>query len=176
MNSSPTAAVKLRDRVPSGGTRDPDEILGHFLAWVTESGLDPYPAQEEALLELLADRHVMLATPTGSGKSLVAMGLHFKALCEGKRSFYTAPIKALVSEKFFALCEEFGPENVGMLTGDASINRDALIVCCTTEVLANMALGEGAETPAPYVVLDEFHYYADRDRGAAWQIPLITLP
>jgi Domain of unknown function (DUF3516)/DEAD/DEAH box helicase/Helicase conserved C-terminal domain len=168
--------ISLGDSIPPDRSLDSDEILGRFLAWVTAQGLTPYAHQEEAILELLADRHVMLSTPTGSGKSLVAAALHFKALCEGHRSVYTAPIKALVSEKFFALCEIFGADRVGMLTGDASINRDAPLICCTTEVLANMALRRGAETDAPYVVLDEFHYYADRERGAAWQIPLITLP
>jgi hypothetical protein len=119
---------------------------------------------------------VVLSTPTGSGKSLVALGLHFRGLCEGRRSFYTAPIKALVSEKFFSLCEQFGAENVGMLTGDASINWSAPIICCTAEILSNMALHQGTATDAPYVVMDEFHYYADPDRGAAWQIPLLLLP
>ena len=166
----------LAARIPAGGTRDSDEILDRFLGWVADTGLTPYPEQEEALLELMIGRHVVLSTPTGSGKSLVALGLHFKAMCEGERSVYTAPIKALASEKFFALCEDFGPENVGMLTGDASINRDAPILCCTTEVLSNMALREGQELEIAYVVLDEFHYYADRARGVAWQVPLLALP
>ena len=154
----------------------PDEILSRFVAWAEGRGLRPYPAQEEAFLELLADRHVVLATPTGSGKSLVAQLLHFKALCEGRRSFYTSPVKALVSEKFFALCADFGAANVGMLTGDASINPAAPIVCCTAEVLANMALRRGAALDAPYAVLDEFHFYSDPSRGWAWQVPLLVLP
>ncbi len=166
---------RLIEWVPEGGLSNPDAILDRFTRWVAESGISLYAAQEEALLELLTDRHVVLSTPTGSGKSLVALGLHFKALCEERRSFYTAPIKALASEKFFALCEEFGAENVGMLTGDAAINWAAPIVCCTAEVLANMALRQGDETDAPYVVMDEFHYVADRDRGWAWQVPLLTL-
>jgi Domain of unknown function (DUF3516)/DEAD/DEAH box helicase len=165
----------LGRRVPLGGIRDGAAILDRFLAWVQASGLEPYPAQEEALLELMTGRHVILSTPTGSGKSLVALGLHFKAMCEERRSFYTAPIKALASEKFFDLCRHFGAENVGMLTGDASINWAAPIICCTAEVLANMAVRQGEEADAPYVVMDEFHYYADRDRGSAWQIPLIRL-
>jgi superfamily II DNA/RNA helicase len=165
----------LAARIPAGGTRDADRILGLFLDWVADIGLEPYAAQEEALLEIMSDRHVVLGTPTGSGKTLVATALHFRALCEGERSFYAAPIKALTSEKFFALCEDFGPDAVGMLTGDASINHDAPIICCTTEVLANMALRRGAALPVRYVVLDEFHFYADRERGVAWQIPLITL-
>jgi superfamily II RNA helicase len=171
-------AVRLHHYLPEGRpgtTSDPDTILDHFLDWVARKDLDLYPEQEEAILEVLADRHVVLSTPTGSGKSMVALALHWKALCEGRRSFYTAPVKALVSEKFFDLCEEFGPERVGMLTGDASVNHDAPVICCTTEVLANMALRSGDEIDAPYVVLDEFHYYADRDRGVSWQVPLITL-
>jgi superfamily II RNA helicase len=162
--------------VPEGGTREPGEILGRFLDWVSERGIVPYPEQEEAILALAEGRHVILATPTGSGKSLVATALHFKALCEGLRSFYTAPTKALVSEKFFSACEDFGPESVAMLTGDASINPAAPIVCCTAEVLSNMALRQGAALDAPYVCMDEFHYYADRDRGVAWQVPLLALP
>jgi superfamily II RNA helicase len=150
--------------------------LDRFLGWVSASGLEPYPAQEEALLELMAGRHLILSTPTGSGKSLIASALHFKALAEGKRSFYTCPVKALASEKFFSLCQEFGAVNVGMLTGDASINYAAPILCCTAEVLSNMALRQGEALDAPYVVMDEFHYYSDRDRGMAWQIPLLALP
>ena len=138
----------LADRVPPRGTTDGDEILGLFLDWVADTGLTLYPAQEEALLEIMAGRHVILGTPTGSGKSLVALGLHFKALCEGRVSYYTSPIKALASEKFFALCNELGPENVGMRTGDASINADGLVVCCTAEVLSNMALRMGEELDA----------------------------
>jgi superfamily II RNA helicase len=174
--SETTVRPSLLDRVPTGGSREPEEILDAFLGWVVDTGLEPYPAQEEALLELFLGRHVVLSTPTGSGKSLVALGLHFKGLCEGERSFYTAPVKALTSEKFFALCEEFGPENVGMLTGDASINPDAPILCCTTEVVASMALRQGEAAPISSLVLDEFHFYDDAERGVHWQIPLIALP
>ncbi len=152
-----------------------DQVLDRFVSWVAEQKLSLYPAQEEALLELLAGKHLVLATPTGSGKSLVATFLHFKSMAEGKRSFYTCPIKALVNEKFFALCATFGAENVGMSTGDASINRDAPIVCCTAEVLSNLCLRE-SRLFAEAVVMDEFHYYADKDRGVAWQVPLLTLP
>jgi hypothetical protein len=166
----------LAARLPARPTADPDEILDRFMGFLSERGLVAYREQEEALLELVLGRHVILGTPTGSGKSLVAQGLHFKALCEGQRSFYTAPTKALVSEKFFALCADLGPERVGMLTGDASINAGAPVVCCTTEVLANMALRQGEAAPIPYAVLDEFHFYGDRERGAAWQIPLAALP
>ena len=172
----PLGHQPLSDRMPPGGSSDPDQILSLFLEWVTELGLEPYPAQEEALLELMAERHVVLDTPTGSGKSLVAVALHFKAMCEGRRSFYTSPVKALASEKFFALCDDFGAANVGMLTGDVTINPEAPILCCTAEVLANMALRLGEDTRADYVVMDEFHFYSDRDRGIAWQLPLLALP
>ena len=153
-----------------------DEVLDRFLAYVRLTGLELYPAQEEAVLDLYAGKNVILSTPTGSGKSLVATALHFVSLARQARSFYTAPIKALVNEKFFALCRDFGAPNVGMITGDASVNPEAPIICCTAEILANMALRLGASLEVDSVVCDEFHYYADRDRGTAWQIPLLTLP
>ncbi|MEM7353181.1 MAG: DUF3516 domain-containing protein, partial [Acidobacteriota bacterium] len=171
-----TAHPNLSSRIPEGGVSDADEILDLFLGWVADVGFSLYPAQEEAVLEIMAGRHVILNTPTGSGKSLVAMAMHFKALCEGKRCFYTSPIKALASEKFFGLCDDLGPEQVGMQTGDASINAEAPIICCTAEVLMNRALRQGDESGADYVVMDEFHYYGDPERGVAWQVPLITLP
>ncbi|PWB73961.1 MAG: DUF3516 domain-containing protein [Holophagae bacterium] len=173
---NPAARPTLGDLVPRGGTHDPDRILGLFLEWAAAAGFELYPAQEEALLEAMSGRHVVLSTPTGSGKSLVALGLHFKGLCEGRTSYYTSPIKALASEKFFRLCDQLGPDRVGMLTGDASINPGATVICCTAEVLANLALRLGDTLDAPYVVMDEFHYYSDPDRGWAWQVPLITLP
>ena len=169
-------APNLLSRIPPSGTDDPDRILDLFLEWVSDIGFELYPAQEEALLEIMAGRHVVLSTPTGSGKSLVALGLHFKGLCEAKVSYYTSPIKALASEKFFSLCSDLGADNVGMLTGDASINPDALVITCTAEVLANLSLRLGPDLRAPYVVMDEFHYYADRDRGWAWQVPLVNAP
>ena len=143
--------------------------------WAVGRGLTLYPAQEEAIFELVAGAHVVLATPTGSGKSLVAVAAHAIALAQGQRTYYTAPIKALVSEKFFQLVDIFGAENVGMVTGDSSVNGDAPIICCTAEILANQALREGADLAAGIVVMDEFHYYADVDRGWAWQGPLLTL-
>ncbi len=157
-------------------TPSPDEVLERFLESVTKKQVQLYPAQEEAVLELYAGKNVILNTPTGSGKSLVAASLHFLSLATGKRSIYTCPIKALVNEKFLALCQEFGPENVGLITGDATVNSDAPILCCTAEILANQALRLGAHTPVNDVIMDEFHYYSDRDRGVAWQIPLLTLP
>ena len=153
-----------------------DFLLGRFLDFVAGNSLELYPAQEAAVLELFEERNVILNTPTGSGKSLVAMALQFKALAQGRRSVYTCPIKALVNEKWLALCRQFGPQNVGLSTGDASVNRDAPILCCTAEVLANIALREGAGSEMRDVVMDEFHYYADRERGGAWQAPLLTMP
>nr|WP_246597940.1 DEAD/DEAH box helicase [Nocardia tengchongensis] len=155
---------------------DPDWLYETFADWASQAGLELYPAQEEALLELVTGSNVILNTPTGSGKSLVALGAHFAALNKGVRSYYTAPIKALVSEKFFALCEVFGADRVGMVTGDAAVNPDAPIICATAEILANLALREGAAAKVGQVVMDEFHYYADPDRGWAWQVPLIELP
>jgi superfamily II RNA helicase len=152
-----------------------DEVLEGFLRYVETLGITLYEHQEEAILALMSG-HVIVHTPTGSGKSLIAAAAHFKALAEGKRSFYTCPIKALVSEKFFALCRELGPENVGMMTGDATVNRDAPVICCTAEILANVALRDGADADVDYVVMDEFHYFSDRERGVAWQVPLLTLP
>ena len=165
----------LGRRLPPRGASD-DLILERFLEYVAERGLELYPAQEEALLEIIAGKNVILGTPTGSGKSLVAAAMHFAAMARGQRSIYTAPIKALVNEKFFALCREFGPERVGMLTGDAAVNRGAPIICCTAEILSNVALREGASADVDAVIMDEFHYYSDRDRGVAWQIPLLALP
>jgi superfamily II RNA helicase len=148
-----------------------------FAEWAfEEQGISLYPAQEEALLELVTGANVILSTPTGSGKSLVAIGAHAAALARGQRTFYTAPIKALVSEKFFALIDVFGAEKVGMLTGDAAVNETAPIICCTAEILANIALRSGTRADVGSVVMDEFHFYADPDRGWAWQVPLVELP
>ena len=140
------------------------------------AGADPVPAPGGRADRARLRRERDPSTPTGSGKSLVAAAAHFAALAAGRRSFYTAPIKALVSEKFFALCDIFGPANVGMMTGDASVNAAAPIICCTAEMLANIALRDGAEADVGLVMMDEFHYYADPDRGWAWQVPLIELP
>lgn len=149
--------------------------LDLFLDFVAESRLELYPAQEEAILELYAGKNVILNTPTGSGKSLVAAALHFQSMAEGRRSIYTCPIKALANEKFLSLCKDFGPDQVGMITGDAIVNPGAPIICCTAEILSNMALRFGTDTPYQDIIIDEFHYYSDRDRGVAWQIPLLAL-
>ena len=153
-----------------------DAVWDSFGAWTASRGISLYPAQEEASLALLAGDNVILATPTGSGKSMVANAAHFIAMARGQRSFYTAPIKALVSEKFFALCEIFGAENVGMMTGDATVNANAPIIAATAEIVANIALREGANARIDQVVMDEFHYYSEPDRGWAWQVPLLELP
>ncbi|WP_273447605.1 DEAD/DEAH box helicase [Thermophilibacter provencensis] len=153
-----------------------EEALDLFLGWVESRGIELWPHQEEALLSLAAGDHLILGTPTGSGKSMVALGMCFMSVCTDRRAYYTAPIKALVSEKFFDLVELFGRENVGMITGDAAINAEAPIICCTAEILANQALREGEKCDVGCVAMDEFHFYADPDRGWAWQVPLLTLP
>jgi superfamily II RNA helicase len=177
MGTTMTIAVpipgSLTARIPADPT--PDSLFDTFEAWARDQGLALYAAQTEALIEVVDDANVILATPTGSGKSLVATGAHFAALGHGQRSYYTAPIKALVSEKFFALCDVFGPENVGMLTGDASVNPGAPIITATAEVLANKALREGSAADIGLVVMDEFHFYTEPDRGWAWQVPLLEL-
>jgi superfamily II RNA helicase len=177
------ATTDLVDALPPGGLaaarEDPlgeDAIYATFDEWATERGLALYEHQQEALMEIVSGANVILSTPTGSGKSMVAAGAHFAALATGRRTFYTAPIKALVSEKFFALIEIFGADNVGMITGDAGVNEKAPIICCTAEILANLALREGTAADVGQVVMDEFHFYADSARGWAWQVPLVELP
>lgn len=169
------ATTPLYDLIATGPTES-DELLSRFLDYVSDKGLTLYPAQEEAILELFEGRNVILNTPTGSGKSLVALALHYASMAQGRRSVYTSPIKALVNEKWMALCRELGASNVGLSTGDATVNRDAPVLCCTAEVLANIALREGDRSAVDDVVMDEFHWYADRDRGVAWQVPLLALP
>src|SRR3954452_18673427 len=166
--------MSLLDVLPDEA--DADELYESFLGWAEEQGLVLYAHQEEAAIELFSGSKAIVATPTGSGKSIIAVAAHFAALADGRVTFYTAPIKALVSEKFFALCEIFGAENVGMLTGDASVNSGAPIICCTAEVLANIALREGTHADVGQVVMDEFHFYGEPQRGWAWQVPILTLP
>ncbi|MBJ7472688.1 MAG: DEAD/DEAH box helicase, partial [Solirubrobacteraceae bacterium] len=163
--------MSLVDHIPK--TPDEDALYDAFSTWATDAGITLYPHQEEAAIELFSGNNLILATPTGSGKSMVAIAAHFAALAHDRTTFYTAPIKALVSEKFFDLCRVFGAENVGMMTGDASVNSGAPIICCTAEVLANLALREGATADVGQVVMDEFHFYAEPQRGWAWQVPLL---
>ena len=169
-------SATLYDLIPRDGACANDALLGRFLEYAEGRRLQLYPAQESAILELFEEKNVILNTPTGSGKSLVASAALFKTIAQGQRSIYTCPIKALVNEKWLALCREFGPQNAGLSTGDASVNRDAPILCCTAEILSNIALREGHAANIRQIVMDEFHYYADRDRGTAWQVPLLTMP
>ncbi|SER30844.1 DEAD/DEAH box helicase [Parafannyhessea umbonata] len=153
-----------------------DEALDLFLEWCESRGIELWDHQEEALLDLASGSHVILGTPTGSGKSLVALGLCFISVCTNRRAYYTAPIKALVSEKFFDLVRLLGRDNVGMITGDVTVNSGAPIICCTAEILANDALRGGEDADIGCVAMDEFHYFGDHGRGWAWQVPLLTLP
>src|SRR5919112_4284690 len=166
--------MSLVDALPAQPSAD--ALYDAFTGWTAEQGLSLYAHQEEAIIELFDAKNVVLATPTGSGKSMVAIAAHFSAMAERRTTFYTAPIKALVSEKFFALCATFGAENVGMLTGDAAVNSGAPVICCTAEVLANIALREGAGADVGQVVMDECHFYAEPQRGWAWQVPILSLP
>ncbi len=168
--------MRLTDLMPATGAADPDALYEAFVSWAGGDGLTLYPHQDEAIIDILTGANTIVTTPTGSGKTLIATAAHFASLAAGGRSYYTAPIKALVSEKFFALCEIFGADKVGMVTGDASVNADAPIVCCTAEILANIALREGRAAKVDQVVMDEFHFIADPDRGWAWQVGLVELP
>ncbi len=175
--STPNRSLSVRiNELRETGMNDPDAVFATFTDWAERQGITLYPAQEEAVLEIVTGSNVILSTPTGTGKSLVAIGAHVAALAAGERTYYTAPIKALVSEKFFALVALFGAANVGMVTGDSSVNADAPIICCTAEILANEALRYGEEANIGQVVMDEFHFYADPERGWAWQVPLLLLP
>ncbi|RGS52622.1 DUF3516 domain-containing protein [Olsenella sp. AF16-14LB] len=153
-----------------------EDALELFLGWVESRGMQLWDHQEEALLDLASGDHVILGTPTGSGKSMVAVGMLFIANCTNRRAYYTAPIKALVSEKFFNLVNLLGKDNVGMITGDVVINSEAPVICCTAEILAQDALRFGEHADIGCVAMDEFHFYSDRDRGWAWQVPLLALP
>ncbi|EPD29329.1 DEAD/DEAH box helicase [Gleimia europaea] len=172
---SPALNELLDDLEDGGNLENSDALYEAFTGWAKAGGRPLYPHQEEAFIELLSGNHVIAATPTGSGKSMIALAAHLISLARGGRSYYTAPLKALVSEKFFDLVALFGSQNVGMITGDASVNPDAPIICCTAEILANQSLREGESLDADMVIMDEFHFYGDPERGWAWQVPLLEL-
>lgn len=165
----------LDDLEDRGLLTDDDALYEAFSSWASSTGRPLYRHQDESLIEILSGNHVIAATPTGSGKSMIALAAHFVSMAHGGRSYYTAPLKALVSEKFFDLVSLFGADNVGMVTGDVSLNADAPIICCTAEILANQSLREGPTLDADMIVMDEFHFYADPQRGWAWQVPLLEL-
>ena len=154
-------------------TAEADTPLGRFAARL-EYALDPF--QESACRTLQQGRSVLVAAPTGAGKTVVAQFAVQLAVEQGVRVFYTTPIKALSNQKFAELGREYGTERVGLLTGDVSINRDAPIVVMTTEVLRNMIYSGTDLTSLGYVVLDEVHYLGDRFRGPVWEEVIIHLP
>lgn len=184
VHSVTTDPPLLKHRPDSAEASD---CLLAFMAYCEAAGIEPYPAQVAAFEAIFEHRSVVLATPTGSGKSLVALAAHFAAYWRGaagldaampdrlRRSVYTAPTKALVNEKFFNLCDAFGASNVGLMTGDATVNATAPIVCCTAEILESIALREGSLAPFGWVVMDEFHYFSDPERGSAWLVPLLEM-
>ncbi len=138
--------------------------------------------QKEAIASLNADRSVVVCAPTGSGKTLIGEYAIYRALSRGKRVFYTTPLKALSNQKLRDFREKFGFDQVGLLTGDASIHRDAPILVMTTEIFRNMLYGTPigqigislADVEA--VVLDECHYMNDRQRGTVWEESIIYCP
>ncbi|WP_405788305.1 DEAD/DEAH box helicase [Streptomyces sp. NBC_00029] len=137
--------------------------------------LDPY--QVEACKALEAGKGVLVAAPTGSGKTIVGEFAVHLALQQGRKCFYTTPIKALSNQKFADLVKRYGADKVGLLTGDNSVNSDAPVVVMTTEVLRNMLYaGSQSLRGLGYVVMDEVHYLSDRFRGAVWEEVIIHLP
>ncbi|UTT67851.1 DEAD/DEAH box helicase [Arthrobacter sp. DNA4] len=148
--------------------------LGSFIRTL-EFELDDF--QRQACRSLQEGRGVLVAAPTGAGKTIVGEFAIYLALQRGLKAFYTTPIKALSNQKFTELSEKYGAENVGLLTGDTSINGDAQVVVMTTEVLRNMLYADSATLEdLGYVVMDEVHYLADRFRGAVWEEVIIHLP
>ncbi len=149
-------------------------MVGAFAAGYTFD-LDPF--QLEAVRAIEAGKGVLVAAPTGAGKTVVGEFAIFRALNSGTKCFYTTPIKALSNQKFAELVDRYGAANVGLLTGDNSINGEAPIVVMTTEVLRNMLYARSsALNNLSFVVMDEVHYLADRSRGAVWEEVIIHLP
>src|SRR3954471_12837592 len=144
------------------------------------AGAYPFPLdafQVEACTALEAGQGVLVAAPTGAGKTVVGEFAVHLALTSGNKCFYTTPIKALSNQKFNDLVERYGADRVGLLTGDNAINGDADVVVMTTEVLRNMLYaGSDALRGLSHVVMDEVHYLADRSRGAVWEEVIIHLP
>lgn len=147
----------------------------HVFRQHREFELDDF--QVRACESLEAGRGVLVAAPTGAGKTVVGEFAVFLALEQGGKCFYTTPIKALSNQKYRDLIEEYGESRIGLLTGDVSINGDAPIVVMTTEVLRNMIYaGSDSLVGLLHVVMDEVHYLADRDRGAVWEEVILHLP
>ena len=136
--------------------------------------LDPF--QVKACVALEAGHGVLVCAPTGAGKTVVGEFAVHLALAAGRKCFYTTPIKALSNQKYAELVERYGPSEVGLLTGDSSINSDAPVVVMTTEVLRNMLYANSeALRGLSHVVMDEVHYLADRFRGAVWEEVILHL-
>ena len=139
-----------------------EEAFEAFTNWVADRGIELWPHQEEALMSLMVGDHVILGTPTGSGKSLVALGMHFMAMCFGETSYYTAPIKALVSEKFFNLVELLGRDNVGMITGDSPHQRGgARSSAVPRRFSRTRRCAKAPDALVHSVAMDEFHFFSD---------------
>lgn len=133
--------------------------------------------QRQACTSVEDGRGVLVAAPTGAGKTIVGEFAIYLALSQGKKAFYTTPIKALSNQKYNDLVAAYGQEAVGLLTGDTSINSEAPVVVMTTEVLRNMLYADSATLAnLGYVIMDEVHYLADRSRGAVWEECIIHLP
>lgn len=157
-------------------TADPDFAVTAAFAASQKFRLDDFQIAGCHALE--AGRSVLVAAPTGAGKTIVGeFAIHLAMREVGDKAFYTTPMKALSNQKFRELVEVYGPDDVGLLTGDTNINASARVVVMTTEVLRNMLY---ADSPAlrglRYVVMDEVHYLADRIRGAVWEEVIIHLP
>ena len=170
----------FRDRQSDQGKTDPkvsrkaDQELASFRA-LYEFDFDDF--QVAACTALGTGSGVLVAAPTGSGKTVIGEYAVHLALAQGRKCFYTTPIKALSNQKYADLVRRYDNRTVGLLTGDNSINGDAPVVVMTTEVLRNMLYtGSAALSGLGYVVLDEVHYLADRSRGAVWEEVIIHLP